>query len=63
MIPYPEGRWDPPEVAVHMTGVPERIYDGLTWRRVVRVNAKSVTVATAYSWIERVPIKQVHAYC
>lgn len=29
------------------------------WHRVVRVNAKSVTVATAYSWTDRHPIGRV----
>lgn len=40
----------------------EIIHDGFSWRRVIRVNAKSVTVGTAYSWTERVPIEQVRAY-
>lgn len=29
------------------------------WHRVVRVNGKSVTVATAYSWTDRVAFEQV----
>ncbi len=24
---YPDERWEPPEIAVHITGGPERIYD------------------------------------
>lgn len=27
MIPWPEDRWQPPEVALHLTGGPGRIYD------------------------------------
>ena len=29
------------------------------WHRVVRVNAKSLTVATPYSWTERIPLHAV----
>lgn len=29
------------------------------WHRVVRVNAKSVTVSSAYSWDVRIPLAQV----
>lgn len=29
------------------------------WRRVVRVNAKSVTVETGWSWTDRVPLAKV----
>src|SRR5690606_40114905 len=32
------------------------VHDGYTWRRVVRVNAKTVTVTTAYSWTDRLPL-------
>lgn len=32
---------------------------GGSWRQVVRVSAKSVTVATPYSWTDRIPIDQV----
>lgn len=35
------------------------VHDGYTWRRVVRVNAKTVTVTTAYSWTDRLPIEQI----
>lgn len=31
------------------------------WRRVVRLSAKSVTVTTAYSWTDRIPLHKVHA--
>lgn len=40
----------------------DAIYDGFTWHRVIRVNAKSVTVATPYSWTERVPIERVRRF-
>lgn len=30
-----------------------------SWRKVVRVSAKSVTVETPYSWTDRIPIEQV----
>lgn len=40
----------------------EIIHDGFSWRRVIRINAKSVTVTTAYSWTERVPIEQVRRF-
>ena len=40
----------------------ELIHDGFAWHPVIRVNAKSVTVATPYSWTERVPIEQVRQY-
>ncbi|MCC2030644.1 hypothetical protein [Microbacterium allomyrinae] len=33
-----------------------------TWRKVVRVNAKSVTVATPYSWTDRIAIDQVREH-
>lgn len=29
------------------------------WRRVITVNAKSVAVATAYSWTDRIPFERV----
>ena len=47
--------------AADLTGA-EFVRDDIGWHRVVRVNAKTVTVTTAYSWTERVPIEQVRAY-
>lgn len=38
------------------------VRDRIGWHRVVKVNAKSVTVATAYSWTERIPIEQVREW-
>ena len=35
------------------------VHDGYTWRRVVRVNAKTVTVTTAYSWTDHLPLGQI----
>lgn len=35
------------------------IQDDHGWHRVVRVNSKSVTVETAYSWTDRIPVKNV----
>ena len=32
------------------------------WYRVVRINAKSVTVATPYSWTDRYPIEKVREF-
>jgi hypothetical protein len=31
----------------------------LGWHRVVRVNGKSVTVKTPYSWTDRVPVEKI----
>ncbi|KAB2808349.1 hypothetical protein F9L07_22805 [Pimelobacter simplex] len=38
------------------------VRDAVRWHRVVRVSAKSVTVATAYSWTDRIPIGRVLQY-
>lgn len=38
------------------------VRDSLGWHRVVRVSAKSVTVATAYSWTERIRLEHVLQY-
>lgn len=35
------------------------IRDRFGWHRVVRVNAKSVTVATGHSWDDRIPLARV----
>lgn len=35
------------------------VRDEFGWHKVVRVSAKSVTVATAYSWTERIPVDKV----
>lgn len=47
--------------AADLTGA-EFVRDDIGWHRVVRVNAKTVTVGTAYSWTERVSIEQVTAW-
>lgn len=38
------------------------VHDGIGWREVVRVNAKSVTVTTGYSWTDRVEISKVREW-
>lgn len=35
------------------------VRDSVGWHRVVRVNAKSVTVETGYSWTDRIPHERV----
>lgn len=35
------------------------VRDRFGWHRVVRVNAKSVTVATSHSWDDRIAISQI----
>lgn len=35
------------------------VRDQFGWHRVVRVNAKSVTVKTAHSWDNRIPLDQI----
>ncbi len=35
------------------------IRDDFGWHRVVRVSAKSVTIATPYSWTDRIPLDKV----
>lgn len=37
----------------------DAVRDRFGWHRVVRVNAKSVTVATEYSWTETIPHAKV----
>ncbi len=37
------------------------IHDGSAWRRVVTVNTTTVSVATAYSWTDKVPLANIHA--
>jgi hypothetical protein len=38
------------------------VRDAIGWHRVVRISAKSVTVATSYSWTERIPVERVLQY-
>lgn len=38
------------------------IHDGISWRKVVRVNAKSVSVDSGYSWVDRVSFDQIRDY-
>ena len=35
------------------------VRDRIGWHRVVRVSAKSVTVATPYSWTDRIPLDRI----
>ena len=35
------------------------VRDSLGWHHVVRVSAKSVTVATPYSWTDRIPLDRI----
>ncbi|WP_375000159.1 hypothetical protein [Aeromicrobium sp. CTD01-1L150] len=35
------------------------VRDEFGWHRIVRVNAKSVTVETPYSWTDRIPLSRV----
>lgn len=37
------------------------IHDGISWRKVVKVNAKSVSVESGYSWVDRVPFGKIIA--
>lgn len=37
------------------------IHDGISWRKVIRVNAKSVSVDSGYSWVDRVTFDQIRA--
>lgn len=39
----------------------EFIHDGISWRRVRKVNAKSVSVETGYSWVDRVPFEKIRS--
>lgn len=36
------------------------IHDGHGWRKVVRVNAQTVSVESGYSWVDRIKFKDVH---
>lgn len=38
------------------------VRDATGWHRVMRVNAKSVTVETPHSWTERIPLERVLQY-
>lgn len=35
------------------------VKNATTWHKVVRVSAKSVTVATPYSWTDRIPVERI----
>lgn len=35
------------------------VRDQFGWHKVVRVSSKSVTVATSYSWTERIPLDRI----
>lgn len=36
------------------------IHDGHSWRKVVRVNAKTVSVESGYSWVDKITFDKVH---
>lgn len=36
------------------------VHDGTSWRKVVRVNAKSVSVESGYSWTDRIEFDRIH---
>ena len=38
------------------------VRDSIGWHHVVKVNAKTVTVATPHSWTERIPVDRVLQY-
>lgn len=37
------------------------VHDGVAWRKVVRLNAKTVSVESGYSWTDRVPFARIIA--
>lgn len=37
------------------------VHDGNSWRRVVKVNAKTVSVDSGYSWVDRIPFEKIRA--
>lgn len=39
----------------------EFIHDGISWRQVRKVNAKTVSVETGYSWVDRVPFEKIRS--
>ncbi|WP_417510618.1 hypothetical protein [Microbacterium sp.] len=39
----------------------EFIHDGTSWRQVRKVNAKTVSVETGYSWVDRVPFDKIRS--
>lgn len=39
-----------------------QIHDGTFWRKVVKVNAKTVSVDSGYSWVDRVPFEEIRDY-
>lgn len=38
------------------------VRDGLSWRKVAKVNAKTVSVETGYSWVDRIPFERITEY-
>lgn len=36
------------------------VHDGHRWRKVVRVNAKTVSVESGYSWVDKIAFDKVH---
>lgn len=39
----------------------EFIHDGFSWRQVRKVNAKTVSVETGFSWVDRVPFEKIRS--
>lgn len=37
------------------------IHDGISWRKVVKVNAKTVSVDSGYSWVDRIAFETIRA--
>ena len=48
-----------PEVTPELLADAKAVRDRFGWHLVARVNAKSVTVETAYSWTDRIPHDQI----
>jgi hypothetical protein len=38
------------------------VRNGIGWHRIVKINEKSVTVETPYSWTDRIPMDQVREF-
>lgn len=36
------------------------VHDGHRWRKVVRVNAQTISVESGYSWVDKIPFGKVH---
>lgn len=38
------------------------VRDGMSWRKVAKVNAKTVSVETGYSWVDRIAFEKITDY-